>query len=683
MNINRKNKKLLIVVQARYDSQRFKGKVLKNVNNKSILEIIINRIKKSRFCENLVVATTKKKNDVKVVNLCKEINVEFFKGDEKNVLKRFYEVAKKYKAQNIVRITADCPMVDFKLMDSMIKKFFSLKVDYLSNTLIPTFPDGFDIEIFRFSALKQAYIHAVNEYDKEHVTPYIKRNKIIKKFNYKNKRDLSNMRLTLDYNEDLRIIKKIFNYFNPNIYFTLNDIMNLYKKNKILFNYKPIIKKNNFNKINKGQIFWKRANKVIPGGNMLLSKNPNRFLPDVWPTYFNKAKGCNIWDLNSKKFYDLSLMGVGTNILGYANDNIDNAVIKAAKSGNMSTLNCKEDILLAEKLLEINPRMDMVKFARTGGEASAIATRIARAASGKDKVAVCGYHGWHDWYLSLNLSDTGQLAKNLVPGIKNDGIPKSLKGSIYSFNYNDINSLKKIIKNHKIGCIQMEVQRNINPKDNFLQKVQKLAKKNNIVLIFDECSSGFRETFGGLYKKYNLNPDMVILGKALGNGYAITAIIGKKNIMENSQRSFISSTFWTEKIGPTAALKTLEIMKKVQSWKYISKIGRGLKKDWKSIASQNNLDISTWGLDALPGFSFNSTKDLKYRTFVTQEMLKKGYLASNQIYCSTSHNSKIINRYLNLLNNIFEKINKFENERENVDDYLESKAIYPGLNRMN
>ena len=246
MNDYQKNKKLLIIVQARYDSRRFKGKVLKIINNKSILEIIIRRIKRSKFCKNLVVATTKKKNDLKIVNLCKKINVDFFQGDEKNVLKRFYSIAKKYKARNIVRITADCPMIDFKLMDKVIKKFFSLKIDYLSNTLVPTFPDGLDIEIFRFSALRQAYFHAKSEYDKEHVTPYLKRNLSIKKFNFRNKKDLSNMRLTLDYREDLKIIKKIFNNFNPNIYFCLNKIIDLYKKNKFLFKYKSNTKKKYF-----------------------------------------------------------------------------------------------------------------------------------------------------------------------------------------------------------------------------------------------------------------------------------------------------------------------------------------------------------------------------------------------------------------------------------------------------
>jgi glutamate-1-semialdehyde aminotransferase/spore coat polysaccharide biosynthesis protein SpsF (cytidylyltransferase family) len=681
MKIIKKN--LLIIVQARFDSSRFKGKVLKKIKNKSALEIIISRIKKSKFCENLVIATTSRKNDKKIIKLCKKIKVHYFKGDEKNVLKRFYMVAQKHKAKNIIRITADCPLVDYKLLDLMIKKYFRKKIHYLSNTLEPTYPDGLDIEIFSADTLKKAYLNAKSNYDKEHVTPYIKKTNYFKKVNFKNNKDLSQIRLTLDYREDFKVIKEIFNHFHPNIYFTLNDIMKLYMKRKNIFNLKTPKKKKLSKTKNIGQSYWKRATKIIPGGNMLLSKNPDRFLPGIWPTYYKKAKGCSVWDLSSKKYYDLSLMGVGTNILGYANKEIDNEVIKAAKYGNMSTLNCKEDILLAEKLLEINSKMDMVKFARTGGEASAIATRIARAASGRDNVAVCGYHGWHDWYLSLNLGDSDQLAKNLVPGIKNDGIPKRLKNSVFSFRYNDINSLEKIIKKHNIGCIQMEVQRNITPNNNFLKKVQFLAKKNKIILIFDECSSGFRETYGGLYKKYKLDPDMVIFGKALGNGYAITAILGKRNVMECSQKSFISSTFWTERIGPTAALKTLEIMKKNKSWKYITKIGKQIKKKWNLIADLNNLHISTWGLDALPGFSFKSPNDLKYRTFITQEMLKKGFLASNSVYCSTSHNSITLEKYYVSLMDIFQKINKFENERERVDDFLDGGTIYPGLNRMN
>ena len=309
-----------------------------------------------------------------------------------------------------------------------------------------------------------------------------------------------------------------------------------------------------------GQKLWQRAKRVIPGGNMLLSKRAEMFLPEQWPAYFSKAHGCHVWDLDGREYIDMSFMGIGTNTLGYGHPEVDDAVRQTITAGNMSTFNCPEEVYLAERLIELHPWADMVRLARSGGEANAIAIRIARAASGRDKAAICGYHGWHDWYLAANLGDDQNLAGHLLPGLEPRGVPQNLRGSVLPFRYNNFEELEALVRDHDIGVIKMEVSRNMGPEDNFLQKVRKLATDNNIVLIFDECTSGFRQTFGGLHKLYGVEPDIAIFGKALGNGYAITAVIGRRAVMEAAQSTFISSTFWTERIGPTAALKTLEVM---------------------------------------------------------------------------------------------------------------------------
>ena len=299
-----------------------------------------------------------------------------------------------------------------------------------------------------------------------------------------------------------------------------------------------------------------------------------------------------------------------------ANQTIDN--------GNMSTFNCPEEVYLAEKLVELHPWADMVRFARTGGEANSIAVRIARAASGKEKVAFCGYHGWHDWYLAANLGDEKNLAGHLLPGLEPKGVPESLKDTAYPFNYNNYEELETLINTHDIGVIKMEVSRNQGPDKDYLEKVRSLATDRNIVLIFDECTSGFRQSFGGLHLIYGVQPDIAILGKALGNGYAITATIGRREIMEAAQTSFISSTFWTERIGPTAALKTLEIMERDKSWEIITDIGGQVAKQWESLAEDFGLKLTTNGLPAISSFGFDSPNTLEYKTLITQEMLKKG-----------------------------------------------------------
>ena len=296
----------------------------------------------------------------------------------------------------------------------------------------------------------------------------------------------------------------------------------------------------------KGQETWEKAKRLIPGGNMLLSKRSEMFLPGRWPAYYSKAKGCRIWDLDGRELIDTGLMGVGTNILGYGHSHVDEAVSRVIANGNLSSLNCPEEVELAEMLVELHPWSSMVKLARTGGEACSIATRIARAYSGKSGVAICGYHGWHDWYLAANISEDDALDGHILPGLRPLGVPKELRGTTRPFMYNDLEALEKILTDGETGVIFMEVERSSSPDKGFLEGVRALANKYEAVLVFDECSSGFRIVRGGTHLVHGVDPDMAMFGKTLGNGYAITAVIGKEHVMQAAQDTFISSTFWTE-----------------------------------------------------------------------------------------------------------------------------------------
>lgn len=433
---------------------------------------------------------------------------------------------------------------------------------------------------------------------------------------------------------------------------------------------------------NKGQKLWKRAKEIIPGGNMLLSKRAEMFLPDQWPAYFSKAKGCKVWDLDGREYIDMSIMGIGTNILGYGHPEVDQAVRAVVDAGNMSTFNCREEVDLAERLLALHPWAEMVRFARSGGEANAIAIRIARAATGKDKVAICGYHGWHDWYLAANLGDEKNLAGHLLPGLEPNGVPQHLRGTVFPFGYNNFAELDALVQSHDIGVIKMEVSRNMGPADGFLQNVRRLASERGIVLIFDECTSGFRQTLGGLHKLYGVEPDMAMFGKALGNGYAITATIGRRAVMEAAQTTFISSTFWTERIGPAAALKTLEVMERIKSWEQITRTGLDITARWKALAAKHGLVIHTSGLPALTSFSFGSPNALAYKTLITQEMLAKGYLAGTSTYVCTEHTPAVVEAFFDALDPVFGLIRECEDGRD-VKTLLNGPVCHSGFRRLN
>ena len=433
-----------------------------------------------------------------------------------------------------------------------------------------------------------------------------------------------------------------------------------------------------------GQKLYKKAKSLIPGGTMLLSKRPEMHLPENWPSYFSEAKGITITDLDGKQYVDMHIMGIGTNTLGYGHPDVDRAVMEVVKKGNMSTLNCPEEVLLAERLVELHPWAEMVRFARSGGEANAIAIRIARAASGKDKVAICGYHGWHDWYLSSNLKDDTQLDGHLLPGLQPAGVPQVLKGTTIPFNYNDLNQITEIVKNNSdLGAIKMEVLRNVEPEPGFLEGVRKLCDEYNVILIFDECTSGFRETYGGIHMKYGVDPDMCMFGKALGNGYAITAVIGKKEVMEATQATFISSTFWTERIGPAAGLATLNTMKDLRSWEIITEQGRKIREGWVNLSNHYNLNIVCSGIPSLSSYSLISDDWLKYKTFITQEMLKKEYLASNIVYTCVDHTDEVIDKYLENLDPIFSIISQSERGQLDINNLLEGPICQTGFKRLN
>ncbi len=674
--------KIVALVQARMGSTRLPNKVMKPIDGIPLIELLLSRLARAKEIDQVVVATSVDIRNQPLVDHVRSLGYACEQGSENDVLDRYVQAAKSHQADVIVRITGDCPLVDPELVDELVRRFRGVDIDYLSNTNPPSYPDGLDIEVFTLKALLQASLETEDPFNREHVTPYLVKSGKFETAVVQHTQDLSGMRWTVDESADLVVIKRVFQHFSPRTDFTWSEVLDLHSQRPHLFKSNRHIIRNLGASMGTGQKLWKRAKKVIPGGNMLLSKRAEMFLPDQWPAYFSKAKGCKVWDLDGNGYIDMSIMGIGTNTLGYGHPEVDASVQQAISAGNMSTLNCPEEVYLAEKLIELHPWADMARLARTGGEANAIAIRIARAATGKDNVAICGYHGWHDWYLSANLGDDKNLAGHLLPGLDPNGVPQSLRGTVFPFNYNNYAELEALVSSQDIGVIKMEVVRNKGPEDNFLHKVRKLATDRGIVLIFDECTSGFRETFGGLHKKYGVEPDMAMFGKALGNGYGITATIGKREIMEAAQTTFISSTFWTERTGPVAALKTLEVMERIKSWDTITEIGLHIRQGWEEMADKYSLKIDHWGLAALTGFSFQSDKALAYKTLITQEMLAKGYLAGNSVYACIDHTPEVLAGFFDALDPVFAQIKQCEDGRD-VMSLLKGPVCHGGFKRLN
>lgn len=663
-------------------STRFPDKVMRRIGGVPMIELLLARLARSKRIDRIVVATSSEPRNEPLAAHVRSLGFDVYMGCENDVLDRFVQAAAPHSPRTVVRITGDCPVIDPAVVDDVIALHEASGADYTSNVAPATFPDGLDAEVFAYEALLRAHRETKEQRDREHVTPYLRESGHFATANHANATDWSGERWTVDEAADFAVVEAVFAHFHPRTDFSWHEMVELLSTRPQIFAANRHLIRNDGASMGTGEKLWKRAKRVIPGGNMLLSKRAEMFLPEHWPAYFSKAKGCKVWDLDGREYIDMSIMGIGTNTLGYGHPEVDEAVHQTVHAGNMSTFNCPEEVYLAEKLIELHPWADMARLARTGGEANAVAIRIARAATGKDNIAVCGYHGWHDWYLSANLGDDENLAGHLLPGLEPKGVPQNLRGTVFPFNYNNYDELEALVNAKDIGVIKMEVVRNKGPEGNFLQKVRKLATDRGIVLIFDECTSGFRQTFGGLHKLYGVEPDMAMFGKAMGNGYAITATIGRREVMEAAQSTFISSTFWTERIGPSAALKTLEVMERLQSWDSITQTGLNIRHAWQRLADKHGLKIDHWGLPALTGFTFRSPNALAYKTLVTQEMLAKGYLAGNSVYVCTEHTPELVEGFVQALDPVFGLVKECEEGRD-VMSLLKGPVCHSGFKRLN
>tara|TARA_B100000965_G_C19563682_1_gene745795 strand:+ start:302 stop:1627 length:1326 start_codon:yes stop_codon:yes gene_type:complete len=426
------------------------------------------------------------------------------------------------------------------------------------------------------------------------------------------------------------------------------------------------------------------ANKLIPGISQLLGKRPEMYLRDnSWPTYYKKAKGINIWGIDNKKYYDFSMMSAGTCVLGYADDDVNKTAFEVLKSGSISTLNPPEDVELAELLIKDNPWAGGVKFARTGGESMSVAVRLARAYTGKEKILFCGYHGWHDWYLSTNLNSSKNLDFHLLPGLNPLGVPSGLKNTLIPFKFNDWQDLEKKIKKQAKYCaaIVMEPCRESLLDKEYIGEIKKISAKNNCLLIFDEITSGFRLNSGGAHKLLNTFPDIAIYGKTIANGIPMGAIVGKKKIMDYALKTFISSVFWTEKLGPACALTFIKKHKKHNISRKLIATGKEIKKIWINAAKENNLEINISGIDPLASFQLKTKSWPATLTYFIQEMLKRNILATDKCYTNFKHSKNDIRLYKNACNEIFAEIYKHD-KKGNILNKLKGPIKQMGFNRL-
>lgn len=674
------------IIQARMTSTRLPGKTLKKIKGKPMLWHLIERLKHSKLVEKIIIATTDNPKDDAIVDFARHHSIEVIRGSEDDVLDRFFRVAKKIKADAVVRVTPDCPLLDPKVVDRAITEYLKGSFDYVSNTLIYTYPDGLDVEVFSFDTLSKAHREAKSKLDKEHVTSYIRNSGLFRLKNIMNKNHVlpHQYRWCVDESRDLEFIKTVYEHlYTDGKIFYMEDVMNLLKKypqiqrinSGIITNegyYKSLLKESPIKpqKINikKSLAFKKKAWNLIPSCTQTFSKGPTQFVQGVSPIFLEKGKGSHVWDVDGNEFIDFT-MALAAVILGYNYPIVTEAVKKYLDFGTTFTLPHRLEIELSELLCEIIPCAEMVRFGKNGSDVTSGAVRVARAYTGRNKIICCGYHGWQDWYI-------GSTSRN-------KGVPEAVRELTLTFEYNKIDTLEKIFAENRnqIAAVIMEPVGIEEPKDNFLKEVKELTHKNGAILIFDEIVTGFRLSLGGAQEYFNVIPDLACFGKAMGNGFPIAAVVGKKEIMKLFDKVFFSFTFAGEIISIAAAIATLKEMKEKKVIVYLWEQGRKLKEGFNVLAKEYGVDkfMQCIGLSPRTVITFKDeqqNEDLLLKSLFQQECIKRKILFTSVHNLSFSHINADINYTLRVYRTVLE-ILKDAIVKNKIRRLLNGKPVKP------
>ncbi len=651
-------KKIICIIQARMGSNRLPGKAIKKISGVPCIDWVIQRASLSENIDEIWLASTKKKEDKIFKKVAKRFKINLFRGSTNNVLSRFYEIAMLSSGTHFVRITADCPLIDHRIIDKAIKICVNKNFDYVSNTLDRTFPDGLDVEVFSKKALVKTYKKANHPFLKEHVTPYIHGQgpKILpkgnfKKFSIKNKSNYSNLRWTLDESTDLKFLNFLCKFINYDT--DWNKIRLIINKNPTLLNINNKIKTNEGSKLSlekysnhmksdnfrNSKKLFKRALHTIPMASQTFSKSFLQWPVNISPLFLEKGKGCIITDVDNNKYIDylLALMPI---ITGYADSDIDKIVKKQMNNGIILSLSHPLEIELSELLTSIIPYAEMVKFGKNGSDALSAAVRVARAYTNRDLIAVSGYHGWHDWFI-------GTTSRNL-------GIPKKVRSLTKKFEFNNIESFKKTIGSNakSFAAIVIEPDSIVEANKSFLKYIRNFCNKHNILLVFDEVICGFRTAWGGAANKYAVIPDLGCFGKSMANGYPISALVGKRKYMKIFEDIFVSGTFAGDILSIAASIATIKKIKKNNVIKELNKLGEKLKIELNSILENYNMfdDIKFEGNNWWPRLNVktNRMNTNLFQTLFRQELIANGlFLGASLNLCLAHCDKTIFNSTLN------------------------------------
>ena len=681
---------IVAIIQARMGSTRLPGKVLADIAGKPMLARIVSRVEQATLIQKVVVAISDATEDGRVAEFCERQKIAVFRGSEQNVLDRFYHAAKSQQADIVVRITADCPLIDPEVIDRVISAYLRGECDYASNTLVYTYPDGLDTEVFSFAALEISWRDARRAADREHVTPFLRTSRRFRLRNVESElgRSTRHLRWTVDQPCDLEFVSSVYAYFGPAKKFGWRDVLGLLDAQPALGQLNagqvrnegyyhalaqepamPARKRN----LTRSQELKRWANALIPGASQTLSKGPSQYVQGVAPTFLVRGQGCYVWDADGNQYIDYP-MALGPIILGHAYPAVDEAVKRQINDGVVFSLPHPLEIEVAERLVTMVPCAEMVRFAKNGSDATAGAVRLARAYTGKDRIACCGYHGWQDWYIGSTTF--------------NSGVPLAVQQLTQTFEYNKIETLKRIFAEHpnQIAAVILEPVGVVEPQQGFLEEIREICQREGALLIFDEVITGFRLARGGAQEHFGVIPDLACLGKAMANGYPLSAIVGSREIMKHFDEAFFSFTFGGEALSLAAAQATMkEIGEKEvipQLWEQGHKLQDGLNVLAREFGLERYVRCIGMAPRTIVTFTDQSGREsLQIKSLFQQECLKRGVLSSGGHNLCFSHRPDDIEYTLRVYRAAMEIVGDAV-RRESVSERLEGEPVQPVFRRV-
>ncbi|MCL5237998.1 MAG: aminotransferase class III-fold pyridoxal phosphate-dependent enzyme [Nitrospirae bacterium] len=675
-----------IVVQARSSSTRYPKKMLHDFLGKTAIEWVFERCGKVD-ADYKILATSDDKDDDALVEIARKKDWNVIRGSVDDVLGRFAKAVRDFDLDIIIRITGDCTLTDYRLVNFALSRFHELEPDYLTLTNII---DGFDVEVIRSRAILEADRSAKIPSEREHVGPYIRKSKALKKVYVPYGEDMSGIHLSLDYREDADVIETILKNFED-MYFTYEDVAGLIKKDpRLLEKIKHITVNEGYRKsldadrefikglkgkplqFSNNMALFEKVLKLIPNGSQTFSKSYLQFSAGAAPLFIKEGEGCCLTDMDDNTFVDFT-MGLGACILGYAFGPVLRDMERQMKKGSAFTLPHYLEYELAELLAQVIPCAEMVRFGKNGSDVTSAAVRLARAYTGRDYVACCGYHGWQDWYIATTT--------------RSKGIPDEVKKLTLTFQYNRIDSLKKLFAeyNNKIACVIMEPVSLDAPENGFLEQVKEIAHKNGALLVFDEVVTGFRFSIGGAQEFFGITPDIACVGKAMGNGMPISAIVGKKEVMEFFDEIFFSFTFGGETISIASAISTIRYMKEHKVIEYIRSQGKKLKEGVEKLIKEKGLEdilsIDGYPIRTVVSFKGEEKESLKLKTLFQQECVKRGILFTGGHNVSLPHSDEIIDKTISVYAEVMD-ILKYSIDYDMVYGLIEGKLLEPVFRKV-